>query len=272
MKTDPAPPPHDVVPVVFSDAPRPERREGAISIGSLIFPRLDQIDFTGPFEVFSRIPDSQVHIVAKTREQVADVKGLILTPTMTIAEAPLFDVLHVAGGLGQQAIMDDPEITGLIRRHADAGRLVFSVCTGALLCGAAGLLRGRQATTHWAAHALLKFYGATPVHARVVVDGTYISTAGVTAGLDGALLLASLLRGDHVAESIQLDIEYAPAPLFHCGTPEQASPDVLSEFFRTYGTNKASREAEARRFARVLAVDPAGGNGDVNVSGDEGQA
>ena len=115
-------------------------------------------------------------------------------------------------GYGQQAIMDDPEIIGLIQHHAEAERLVFSVCTGALLCGAAGLLKKRQATTHWAAHDLLKFYGATPVQARVVVDGAYISTAGVTAGLDGALLLASLLRGDSVAEQIQLDIEYALEP------------------------------------------------------------
>ncbi len=241
-------------PVVFSDRPRPGRHEGPISFGSLIFPRLDQIDFTGPFEVFARIPDAHVHMVAKTLEPIPDVKGLLLTPTMKIAEAPLFDVLHVAGGLGQQAMMNDPEIIGLIRRHAQAGRLVFSVCTGALLCGAAGLLKGRQATTHWAAHDLLKFYGATPVEARVVVDGNYVSTAGVTAGLDGALLVASLLRGDTIAEEIQLDIEYAPEPLFHSGTPQEASRDVVAMFFRNYGANKASREAEARRFAERLGV------------------
>jgi cyclohexyl-isocyanide hydratase len=241
-------------PVVFSKKSKPQRHDGPISIGSLVFPRLDQIDFTGPFEVFSRIPDAQVHVVAKTLEPVVDVKGLILTPTESIAQAPLFDVLHVAGGLGQQAIMDDPEIIGLIRRHAEAGKLVFSVCTGALLCGAAGVLKGRLATTHWAAHDLLKFYGATPIRARVVVDGGYVSTAGVTAGLDGALLVASLLRGDTIAEEIQLDIEYAPVPLFHSGTPQEASQEVITMFFRNYGDNKAARENEAHKFARRLGV------------------
>lgn len=246
-------------PVAFSNKPRPRRHEGPIEIGSLIFPRLDQIDFTGPFEVFARMPDTRVHVAAKTLEPVVDVKGLTLTPTVRIADAPLFDVLHVAGGLGQQAIMDDQEIIGLIRRHADAGRLVFSVCTGALLCGAAGLLKGRMATTHWAAFNLLKFYGAIPVEARVVVDGNYVSAAGVTAGLDGALLVASILRGDKTAEEIQLDIEYAPVPLFHSGTPEQADRDVLAAFFRNYGANKTAREQEAHRFARRLSIPVAGG-------------
>jgi putative intracellular protease/amidase len=175
--------------VVYGSKPRPTRHDGPLSIGSLVFPRMDQIDFTGPFEVFARIPDTIVHVIAKTNDPMRDVKGLALTPTMSISEAPEFDVLAVAGGLGQQALMDDEEIMSLIRRHINAGRLVFSVCTGALLCGAAGVLKGRQATTHWAALDLLKFYGASPVKSRVVVDGNYISTAGVTAGLDGGFLL-----------------------------------------------------------------------------------
>ncbi len=241
-------------PVVFSKKPKPQRHDGSLNIGSLIFPRMDQIDFTGPFEVFARMPDAKVHVIAKTLEPVGDVKGLILTPTEFIAHAPLFDVLHVAGGLGQQALMDDPEIIGLIQRHAEAGKLVFSVCTGALLCGAAGILKGRLATTHWAAHDLLKFYGATPIRARVVVDGGYVSTAGVTAGIDGALLVASLLCGDTIAEEIQLDLEYAPEPLFHSGTPQEASQEVIKMFFHHYGANKAARENEAHRFARKLGV------------------
>jgi cyclohexyl-isocyanide hydratase len=241
-------------PVVYGAKLRPRRHEGPLSIGSLVFPRMDQIDFTGPFEVFARIPDTAVHVIAKTRDPVHDVKGLVLTPMMSISEAPEFDVLAVAGGLGQQALMDDEEITSLIKRHIDAGRLVFSVCTGALLCGAAGVLKGRQATTHWAALDLLKFYGANPVKSRVVVDGNYVSTAGVTAGIDGALLVASLLRGDKVAEEIQLDIQYAPNPIFHSGTPEQAQNDVIDAFFEIYGANKRAREAEAHRFATKLGV------------------
>jgi cyclohexyl-isocyanide hydratase len=240
--------------VVYGPQPKPGRHEGPLSIGSLVFPRMDQIDFTGPFEVFARIPDASVHVIAKTTDPVHDVKGLMLTPTMSISEAPEFDVLAVAGGLGQQALMDDEQIMSIIKRHVDAGRVVFSVCTGALLCGAAGVLKGRQATTHWAALDLLKFYGANPVKSRVVVDGNYVSTAGVTAGLDGALLVASLLRGDKVAEEIQLDIQYAPNPIFHSGTPEQAQNDVIDAFFKIYGANKQAREAEARRFATKLGI------------------
>src|SRR5215472_4075295 len=113
-------------------------------------------------------------------------------------------MLLVPGGYGQQQLMSDEEVLSLIRSHFTAGRLVFSVCTGALLCGAAGVLRGRQATTHWAAWNLLPYYGATPVRSRVVVDGNLATAAGVTAGLDAALVVASLLRGDEIAQEIQL--------------------------------------------------------------------
>jgi cyclohexyl-isocyanide hydratase len=126
--------------------------------------------------------------------------------------------------------MNDEEIIGLIQRQAASGRYVFSVCTGALLCGAAGLLRGRHATTHWAAKELLPLYGAIPTDARVVIDGNYVSSAGVTAGLDGALEIAALLRGPEVAEGIQLDIEYAPSPHFYSGTPATASKSIVDAF------------------------------------------
>lgn len=241
-------------PVTFSNKPRPAIQAGHLVIGCLVFPRQDQIDFTGPYEVFSRLPDSTVHVIAKTKNPVRDVKGLILTPDTTIAEAPSLDVLLVSGGLGQQALMEDQETLSLIRDQAASGRLVFSVCTGALLCGAAGVLRGRLATTHWAAWNLLHYYGAVPTKSRVVVDGNYVSTAGVTAGLDGALVVASLLRGNAVAEEIQLDIEYAPEPVFHSGTPDTASPEIIGAFFANYGQVKESREAEARHFAAKLGI------------------
>lgn len=220
-----------------------------LTIGCFVFPRQDQIDFTGPFEVLSRIPNSTVHIIAKTKNPVRDVKGLILTPEMSLADAPPLDLLLVSGGLGQQALMEDQEILSFIKNQADSGRYLMSVCTGALLCGAAGVLRGRRATTHWAAWDLLHYYGAIPTKARVVVDGNYISTAGVTAGLDGSLTIASILRDDVVAQEIQLEIEYAPDPPFHSGTPETAPPEVVQAFFARYGNVKESREAEARRFA-----------------------
>lgn len=221
-----------------------------LTVGCLVFPQMDQIDFTGPFEVLSRIPDSTVHVLAKSRDPIRDVKGLILTPEMSIAEAPSLDLLLVGGGLGQQQWMEDEEILSLIRRQAESGNYVFSVCTGALLCGAAGILRGRCATTHWSAWDLLPYYGAIPVESRVVVDGKLISTAGVTAGLDGALTVASMLRGKQAAQEIQLSIEYAPDPPFHSGTPETASPEVLNAFSTQYQPVKESREAEARRWAR----------------------
>jgi len=225
-----------------------------LTIGCFVFPRQDQIDFTGPFEVLSRIPNSTVHVIGKTKNPVRDVKGLILTPEMGIADTPPLDLLHISGGLGQQALMEDDEVLSFIRNQAESGRYLLSVCTGALLCGAAGVLKGRRATTHWAAWDLLHYYGAIPTKARVVVDGSFISTAGVTAGLDGSLKIASILRGDVAAQEIQLDIEYAPDPPFNSGTPETAPPEVVQAFFAHYQQVKESREAEARRFATKLGT------------------
>ena len=225
-------------------------------MGCLVFPQQDQIDFTGPFEVLSRIPGATVHVISKDGAPVRDVKGLILTPEMRIADAPPLDLLLVSGGLGQQALMEDEEILTFIRQQAKSERYVLSVCTGALLCGAAGILRGRRATTHWAAWDLLPYYGAIAVKSRVVVDRKLITTAGVTAGLDGALTVAAMLRGRHVAEGIQLDMEYAPDPPFGSGTPETARPDVVEAFFEQYGHAKESRKAEARRFAGRVGITP----------------
>src|SRR5580704_18872529 len=131
----------------------------------------------------------------------------------------------------------------------DTSRLLFSVCTGALLCGAAGGLVGRQVTTHRGARHLMRYYGAVLVDARVAVDGNIISAAGVTAGLDAALVLVSLLRGDEAAQEIQLAIEYAPNPVFQSGTPDTASAAVLDSFRRKYKPIGAAREAEALRHA-----------------------
>jgi cyclohexyl-isocyanide hydratase len=241
-------------PITISDRNKPARQSNHLTIGGLIYPRLDQIDMTGPFEVLSRIPNSTIHVIAKTKSPVRDIKGLILTPEMSIAEAPELDVLLVPGGYGQQQVMNDEEVLSLIRNHFTAGRLVFSVCTGALLCGAAGVLRGRQATTHWAAWNLLPYYGAIPVKSRVVVDGNLVTAGGVTAGLDAALVVASLLRGDAIAQEIQLGIQYAPNPVFHSGTPETAPAEVLQAFNESYSAIAASREAEARRFAAILGI------------------
>ena len=194
-----------------------------LQIGSLLFEGLDQIDLTGPSEVFSRIPNSTHRIFAKTSAPMRDMRGLRLTPDAVLTEAPQLDLLHVPGGLGQEALMEDEDVLAWIRDEADGVRCLFSVCTGALICGAAGLLKGRRATTHWASMHLLPLFGAIPVNERVVADGKFVFAAGVTSGIDGALRVAADLRGAEVAQAIQLSIAYAPEPPFNSGTPESAA-------------------------------------------------
>jgi cyclohexyl-isocyanide hydratase len=213
-----------------------------LSIGSLIFPQIDQTDFTGPFEVLSRMPGTTMHVMSKDAVPIRDMKGLILTPEVRLSDAPSLDVLHIPGGPGQEMLMEDDEVLRFIQERA-ATALVFSVCTGALLCGAAGLLRGRRATTHWASFDLLRFFGAIPTRARVVQDGNLITTSGVTAGIDGALQLAERLRGREVAQP------------FDAGTPESAPPDVLDAERRAYAALTRARETTATRVAARLGVD-----------------
>lgn len=225
-----------------------------LQIGSLLFEGLDQIDLTGPFEVLSRIPNATYRLYGKTAATMRDLKGLRITPDAALADAPPLDVLHVPGGFGQEALMEDEAVLGWIRRQAAGAHSVFSVCTGALICGAAGLLRGRRATTHWASFHLLPYFGAIPVNERVVVDGTWVFAAGVTAGIDGALRLAAELRGEAAAQAIQLYMVYAPEPPFDAGTPETAPPAILSEARRAVGAITAQREATARRVGARLGI------------------
>ncbi|SEI09589.1 DJ-1/PfpI family protein [Tardiphaga sp. OK245] len=224
-----------------------------LQIGSLLFEGLDQIDLTGPFEVLSRIPNSTYRIYGKTADPVRDYRGLRITPDAAIGDAPQLDVLHVPGGFGQEALMDDTVVLDWLRQQAGHAR-IFSVCTGALICGAAGLLMGRRATTHWASFHLLRYFGATPVNERVVIDGDWIFAAGVTSGIDGALRLAAELRGDEVAQGIQLFMEYAPQPPFNSGTPETAPATVLAQTRQSVAKITAQREATAQRIATKLGI------------------
>ena len=226
-----------------------------LQIGSLLFEGLDQIDMTGPFEVLSRIPNSTYRVYGKTARPVRDVKGLRLTPDAILADAPPLDVLHVPGGFGQEALMENEEVLAWIRQQAAGACSIFSVCTGALICGAAGLLKGRRATTHWASFHLLPFFGAIPVNERVVVDGSYVFAAGVTAGIDGALRLAAELRGDATAQAIQLQMAYAPEPPFNSGTPETAPPAILQHARQSMQDITTRREVTARRVAARLGVE-----------------
>jgi len=225
-----------------------------LRIGSLAFENIDQIDLTGPFEVLSRLPNATYRIYGKASAPVRDLKGLWLMPDASLADAPPLDVLHVPGGFGQEALMEDTEVLGWIRQQALSGCAIFSVCTGALLCGAAGLLKGRRATTHWASLHLLPYFGAIPVNERVVVDGAWVFAAGVTAGIDGALRLAAELRGDEAAQAIQLNMVYAPEPPFHSGTPETAPPAILQQVRQSLQAITARREETARRVAAKLGI------------------
>jgi len=225
-----------------------------LSLGAFIFPGIDQADFTGPFEVLSRLPASTFHVLAKERRPVRDAKGLILTPETTLAEAPPLDLLVVPGGFGVNALLEDEEVLGFLRQSAGRARCVLSVCTGALLLGAAGLLQGRRATTHWASFHLLAHFGATPVDERVVVDGNLVTAAGVTAGFDGALVVAALLRGDRAAQEIQLFLQYAPEPPFASGTPATAPPEVVAAVRAEMREVVEARRKAAERIARKLGV------------------
>ncbi|MCE4226816.1 DJ-1/PfpI family protein [Methylobacterium sp. C25] len=225
-----------------------------LQIGSLLFEGIDQIDLTGPFEVLSRIPNATYRIYGETADPVRDVKGLLLTPDAAIADAPQLDVLHVPGGFGQESLMEDEAVLAWLRSQAAGAISVFSVCTGALLCGAAGLLQGRRATTHWASFDLLPYFGAIPVDKRVVLDESWVFAAGVTAGIDGALRLAAELRGEDVAKAIQLYMAYAPEPPFDAGTPERAPAAVLEQARASVAAITERRTATARRVAAKLGL------------------
>jgi len=223
--------------------------DNPLDLGAIIFPRMDQFDFTGPFEVLSRLPKTTFHILWKDTSPVWDARGLILTPEETFSEAPQLDVLLVPGGPGQVDLMEDEAVLSFIRKQAAGAKLIFSVCTGALTVAAAGLLRGVRSTTHWASFHVLEHLGVIPVNQRVVMDGKFISAAGVSAGIDGALRVASLLRGDLVAQGIQLYMQYAPEPPFDSGTPETALAEVLASALSAGSDLAETRLAVAKRIA-----------------------
>jgi cyclohexyl-isocyanide hydratase len=218
-------------------------------IGLLVFPNVQQLDLTGPYEVFASLPGAVVRLVWKTGEKVTASTGLELQPDTTFADCPPLDVLCVPGGAGVNALLEDAETLAFLRRQAERARYVTSVCTGALVLGAAGLLAGRRATTHWASHDLLALLGAVPTKGRVVRDGNILSGGGVTAGIDLALTLVAELAGRAAAQAIQLQLEYAPEPPFAAGTPETAPAEVLAAVRARGAALRHEREALVRRVA-----------------------
>jgi cyclohexyl-isocyanide hydratase len=228
----------------------------SFTIGFVIFPELTQLDFTGPLQVLSRLPQSTTHIVAKTAAPVPSDCGLGLVPTCTFADCPPLDLICVPGG--NQGVIDaigDRETVEFVRRQASRARYITSVCTGAFILGAAGLLEGRRATTHWAFTDLLPLVGATHEKARIVKDGNVITAGGVTSGIDFGLSVVAELGGETVARTIQLGIEYDPAPPFDSGHPDRA-PGGLASTLLTSRYDK-SRSAYRAGLERARQPTPA---------------
>ena len=223
-----------------------------LQIGFLLFPGIQQLDLTGPYDVLGSLPDVKLHLVWKDLAPITSSTGLVFTPTITYADCPNLDVLCVPGGAGVGPLMEDPQTLDFLKAQAQTVRYLTSVCTGSLVLGAAGLLRGRKATTHWAYHHLLAPLGAVPVHERVVRDGNLFTGGGITAGIDFALTLAAELYSEAAAQLVQLQIEYAPAPPFESGRPETAPRYVLEEANkRTVESRRVRGEIVARAAARL---------------------
>lgn len=221
-------------------------------IGLLLFPDITQLDMTGPYEVFIKFPDARVHLVWKTRAPVTAGGGMQIVPTMTFAECPQLDLICVPGGTGMNALLNDAETLDFIRAQAKGARYVTSVCTGALVLGAAGLLKGRRAATHWMSREMLSAFGATASAERVAVDGNVITGGGVTAGIDFALHVAAQAFGPELAQAIQLGIEYDPHPPFDCGAPERADPALVEKTRAAAAKRQAERQAAVDRAAAKL--------------------
>ena len=227
--------------------------ERPLNIGMLLFDNLDQLDLTGPFEVFARFPNTQIHLVAASLEPVHSAPGgLKLSPTVTMQDAPQLDIVTVPGGGGVGPLMEDAATLNFLQKQANGARYMSSVCTGALVLGAAGLLRGYRATTHWLSFDLLELFGALPVNERVVIDRDRVTGGGVTAGIDFGLALAAEIFGASIAKEIQLMMEYDPAPPFASGSPRNAEKSLVAKVEGEAQVRQAERRAIAERSSRKL--------------------
>jgi cyclohexyl-isocyanide hydratase len=223
-----------------------------LQIGLLVFPKVTQLDLTGPVQVFSGVPGAKVHLIWKRIEPVPSDSVLTLTPTVTYADCPQLDVICVPGGAGTDDMINDEETLDFLRKQAAGAKYITSVCTGSLVLGAAGLLKGYRAVTHWTAMEFLAAFGATPTNTRVCIDGNRITGGGVTAGIDFALTLVSIMVDRRTAEAIQLRLEYNPAPPFNAGSPSTAPPDILAVMKERIAPSQARRgEAIHRAVARL---------------------
>lgn len=214
----------------------------SLSFGILVFPQVQQLDLTGPYEVFASAKGAQVHLIWKDTAPLKAATGLTLTPTTTFAACPPLDVLCVPGGSGVNPLLTDEVVLAFLRERAGQVRYLTSVCTGSLVLGMAGLLKGKRATSHWNAHDLLARFGAIPTEGRVVRDGKLITAGGVTSGIDFGLTVIAELLGEEEAQLIQLSLEYAPQPPFRAGTPQEAPETILAAARQRLAGSRAARE------------------------------
>jgi len=224
-------------------------------IAFLLFPGLTQLDLTGPAQFLSRLPDARVDLVWETRDPVPSDAGFSILPTATFADIPAADILCVPGGIGVAEVIDNPAALAWVQQVGSGARWVTSVCTGSLILGGAGLLKGYKATTHWAWHDLLSLFGAEPVHARHVIDRNRATGGGVTAGIDFALALIREIAGEEHARMVQLSLEYDPAPPLDAGSPTKAGPAAVEAYLaraaRLAPRRKDDLIASARRLGFV---------------------
>ena len=230
--------------------------EQSLEIGFLLFPKVTQLDLTGPAQVLSRVPNAHVHLVAKTMDPVVTDASFTLNPTTDFAQCPALDVLCVPGGFGIVDLLDDAETLGFLRRAGENARYVTSVCNGSLVLGAAGLLDGYRAACHWMWRPYLTYFGARPVAQRIVCDRNRISGGGVTAGIDFGFALAAELAGEEAAKMIQLALEYDPQPPFASGTPEQAGPERVARMQDMLAARMRVAEERILRVSRNTSRKP----------------
>jgi len=226
-----------------------------LQIGIVLFPRVTQLDFTGPLQVFSSVPGAKVHLIWKRIEPVTSDSVLAITPTVTFADCPQLDVICVPGGIGTDDIVNDQEVLAFLRKQAEGAKYITSVCTGSLVLGAAGLLNGYRAATHWSAMEGLAPFGAIPTKTRVCIDRNRITGGGVTAGIDFALTLVGMMIDRKTAEAIQLRLEYNPAPPFNAGSPETAPAEILDLMQERMAPHKQRRMEMIQRAAARLAEE-----------------
>jgi cyclohexyl-isocyanide hydratase len=225
-----------------------------LKVGMVLFPNVTQLDLTGPYEVFARLPATKVSLIAAAGTLVRSERGLTIAPDATFESAPEMDILCVPGGPGVDAMMEDEGLLRFLRARAAGARYVTSVCTGALVLGAAGLLQGYRATTHWLSLDLLPLFGAEPVDDRVVVDRNRITGGGVTAGIDFALTVAAEVFGQQTAQEVQLTMEYCPAPPFNGGSPRTAPAGIVKSVIAAREGTQSRRRAIAERAAGRLGL------------------